>query len=502
MAVTFKGVNASIRGVFGINQDLTIVVTPLSVIITVAVSLFTIVISTYLPARRASRISAIDALRQTTDIKLKGQDVRTSKLVRYVLGIEAEFGLKNLKRNNRRYRTVVLSLIISIVLFLSVSFFTANLEKSFRLSQVGLNYDMQVAPSGEKPVLDKGQVQSFVSLRNVTAYSFIHRYTFDSLIPSSFVPTAARNWFDYNGFPDQSGKYSYAVEVNGLSDAQLQAFAKRTGADIQSLRNPNKVSAIVINTSSFEDDASKKFIETKVLAAQKGDSITLGFDKLSSVSIAAVTDQVPMGVTLPWKTVKLKLVMSEAVLESLHLKGPSNAESMSLYLSSKDPLDTQHQIEKLDSHVFVRNEFQARQRNEQLMLLFNVFAYGFVVLITIISIANIFNTISTSLILRTKEIAMLRSVGMTSKGINKMIHSESIFYGVKSLVFGLPLGIALMYLIYRAFMNRFNYGFNLPWMSMLYMVAGVFVIISTAMLYASSKVKKVNIIDALKQESQ
>lgn len=502
MAVTFKGIHSSIHGVFGMNQDLTIAVTPLSVILTIAVSLFTILMSTYLPARRASGISAIDALRQTMDTKRKGDDVRTSGIVRYVFGIEAELGLKNLNRNKRRSRTVVISLAIGIVLFLSVSFFTANLEKSFRLSQADLNYDLQVSPSAEDSALDKEQVQAFVSLRNVTAYSLIHRYTFNSSISSSLVPTAVRNWFDNNGFPAQSGKYPYAAEVNGLSDEQLQAYAKRTGADIRSLLNPDKASAIVLNTSSFEDAASKKFVASKVLAVQKGDSLALGFDNLSNVSIAALTDIVPMGVALPWNTVTLKLIMSEAVLESLRLKDSGEGQSMNLYLDSKDPLDTQQQIENSDSHVVVNNEFQARRRQEQLMLLFYVFAYGFVALITIISVANLFNAISTSLMLRTREIAMLRSVGMTSKGIDKMIRFESMCYGLQSLAYGLPLGIALMYLIYRAFMNRFHYGFILPWTSMLCMIAAVFVIIGTAMLYASSKVKKVNIIDALKQESQ
>src|SRR5690606_30135977 len=100
-----------------------------------------------------------------------------------------------------------------------------------------------------------------------------------------------------------------------------------------------------------------------------------------------------------------------------------------------------------------------------------------------------------------REFAMLKSVGMTPKGFNKMINYESIFYGIKSLLYGLPISVAVMFLIYRSLMNSFQYAFTLPWVSILYVVAAVFVIVGSAMLYSSAKVKKENIIDALKQES-
>ncbi len=163
---------------------------------------------------------------------------------------------------------------------------------------------------------------------------------------------------------------------------------------------------------------------------------------------------------------------------------------------------TQQQIEEMkESNIYVYNVYKSRQQEEQMVMLMSVFAYGFIVLITAISIANIFNTISTSISLRKREFAMLKSVGMTPKGFNKMINYESIFYGIKALLYGLPISVVLMYLIHRSLMNSFNYVFTLPWLSMLYVIAAVFVMVSSSMLYSSSKVKKENIIDALKQEN-
>jgi putative ABC transport system permease protein len=115
-------------------------------------------------------------------------------------------------------------------------------------------------------------------------------------------------------------------------------------------------------------------------------------------------------------------------------------------------------------------------------------------------VANIINTISTSITLRKREFAMLKSVGITPKGFNKMLSYESIFYGLKSLLYGLPISIAVMYLMHRVLYSTFRFPFAIPVVSLIVVIVSVFIIVGTAMLYSSSKVRKENIIDALKQE--
>ncbi|WP_170226722.1 FtsX-like permease family protein [Cerasibacillus quisquiliarum] len=85
--------------------------------------------------------------------------------------------------------------------------------------------------------------------------------------------------------------------------------------------------------------------------------------------------------------------------------------------------------------------------------------------------------------------------------INLMIHYESIFYGLKALIYGIPLSIGVMLLMFYSLQHSFSYKFELPWLNLVAVVIGIFIIIGSAMLYASSKVKKANIIDALKQEN-
>ncbi|OCT15452.1 cell division protein FtsX [Paenibacillus pectinilyticus] len=500
IGITFYFVNTSLVGALGFSEKLTVIVTPLSLFITCAISIITIFISTYLPAQKASKISAIDAIRQTTDIKLTSRTVKTSKLTKRLFGIEAEFGLKNLKRNKRRYYATVWSLVISIVLYLSVSFFTSNLQRSLDLSQKGYNFDIEVVKSGENLTIDERLLQSIVSLEGVTDYSLIQRMNDGfTWVNGGTIPTHVKNYLTY-----QNGLYKYNLSVNALSEEKLRAYAKQIGADYTKLADPDHPSAIIIDATLYSDEKDK-FIETNGIGAKAGEQLDLVFadenekETINKVELAAVTDQFPMGIVRG--SFQVNLVVSEQVFDQLAKRNKDARAYSGIYLNSKDPLKTQQDIEEMKDNLSVMNIFQDRKLSEQKITLISVFVYGFVALITAVSMANIFNTISTSIALRRREFAMLRSVGMTPKSLNTMLNYESIFYGLKALSYGLPISGVIMVLIYRSFMHSFSYGFRLPWTSMLYVIVAVFVMVSLSMFYASAKVKKANIMDVLKQEN-
>lgn len=130
-----------------------------------------------------------------------------------------------------------------------------------------------------------------------------------------------------------------------------------------------------------------------------------------------------------------------------------------------------------------------------------VFAYGFIVLISLIALANVFNTISTNIALRRREFAMLRSVGMTSKGFNKMMNFECILYGIRSLMVGLPVSIGVTYLIYKVVNSGYETGFHLSWLSIGVAIFSVFAVVFSTMMYAMRRIKKDNPIDALRNEN-
>ena len=135
------------------------------------------------------------------------------------------------------------------------------------------------------------------------------------------------------------------------------------------------------------------------------------------------------------------------------------------------------------------------------MYVVNVFTSVFAAMISLIAVANVFNTISTNIRLRRRELAMLRSVGMPDRDFRKMMNFECAFYGVRTLLLGLPAAGVLSWLIYRGFvLGGADMNFIFPWRSMTISVLGVFFVVFITMLYAVSKIKKENIIDALRDD--
>jgi putative ABC transport system permease protein len=131
-----------------------------------------------------------------------------------------------------------------------------------------------------------------------------------------------------------------------------------------------------------------------------------------------------------------------------------------------------------------------------------VLAYGFIVLISLIAAANVFNTISTNISLRRREIATLKSVGLTRHGMIKMMTFESLLYGLKSLVFSLPVSLGITYLIWLVASDSGYYmSFYVPWDKFLIAILSVFIIVAISMVYSVRKVNKHNTVETLRSEN-
>lgn len=510
--ITFKFINSMLKGALGLSENLKLVVLPITILTDIMVSIITILISTYIPAKRASNISAIDAIRQTSDVKIKGKEVKTSKLTRKIFGIEGELGLKNLKRNKARYRATVFSLIISMILFLAVSYFTSSLKKSLLLTQEGVNFDITVYFNDKDRTKQEDIIKKITSLDNISEYNYINTLDLRSLIKEEFMSDYVK---ENQKEVLTSGKYPYDIALKALDDKALKSYAKEVGIDFNKLLDTENPSAIVINTVRYEDGKTNRYIEEKAIKTNIGEKLDLEFydyevDKdvtVEAIEIATLTDKVPMGVSSVSYGANFNIIVSEDVLYKIAEANKNIAENINrtLYLKSNNPLRLQENIEEIQKayeqdEISVYNLYMARQKEEQMVLIMSVFTYAFILLITSICIANIFNTISTGIALRKREFAMLKSVGMTPKSFNKMINYESLFYGIKALSYGLPISFVAMYLIHKTLMIKFSFEFEVPWSSVLIAIVAVFVIVGAAMIYSSKKVKKENIIDVLKQE--
>ncbi len=504
IGITFLFINNMIKEAFGLGQSLVVTVTPETIIIACAVSIMTIFIAAYIPAKRASQVTAIDAIRQATEVKLTGKKVRTNRLVRKLFGIEAEIALKNLKRNKRKYQATVVSLVISIVLFLSVSYFTSSLEKSLSLTQTNLEYDISLSlqEKNKAELLDKIGLIS-----TVTEYSAQREMYFEAEIDQTMISDYIRkNYLDTLGIAED-GKFKYDVSAYMLDERTFAAYAQKIGIKEEEFTDPNKPRAIIVNKIQVQDEVLNKYVETESIKIQTGEKLPIlkNDDEEQKASIyqmevGALTDVLPVGAR--GRLNNITIVISEQAARSLVSEESFQNMATRVYVNSSDPMKTQYAIEGLsEDNLGIYNYHEGRNRNHQMVMLMSVFTYGFICLITAVSVANILNTISTSITLRKREFAMLKSIGMTPKGFNKMINYESMFYGIKALLYGLPISFLAILGIYKSMGPTFSYAFAPPWLQFAIVVIAVFVIVTAAMMYSISKVKKENIIDSLKQEN-
>lgn len=514
MAITLRAIQPLLDGFFNVSEGMTLdMVVPLGLVgITIALAALTIFISVYMPARRASKITAIDAIRLSHDVRLTRRAVRTSRLTRALFGFEATVALKNLKRSRKRYRSTIVSLAISIVLFLTVSMYASMTQQVYSATEDGYNFDIAVHMSTSN--IQRGSVNDDIaSLDLVTGHTETNSsFGLIDISADMFTETAKKAY----GTMEESILYGAALVA--LDDESFSAYAASVGVSEDDFTETTIPKAILINYGQgyYSDgtDAMMK-ISGDILNVKAGD--TLSFladsehpdDTVVGITVGAITDERPMG-TLIHGFGNVTLVVREDVFRSVTAALNSSDSSWinnTTYLTTSDDQRLEKQLsqmlQSLPASSYSIYNIQSEARAQQSINTFlGVFVYGFIILISLICIANIFNTVSTNIALRRREFAMMRSVGMTPKGFNRMIRFESIFYGLKALLFGLPISVLISYGLYQLEQSVIVSAFALPWQSYCFAVLMLLVIVFSTMLYSTHRIKKENIIDALKDENQ
>lgn len=513
IALTFLIFNTLIQQAIDTTESLRVVFSYWTILIALIISISTLFLSTYIPAKKASEITAIDAIRQTQAIKISNKTVHTPKILRKIFGIEGELASKNIRRNRSGYRAIVFSLSISIVLFLTITYFAASLSKSNQLLEQGVNYDVEVTleQRGKDPISPElyAKLTILDEIEQVAALSWI----------------SGTSWIEEDKIAEElavyaqleDGKYPYGITIYGLDAETMENYAASNGVAYETMTNTEDPMMIVQETIQYlTEDGEENIVETKALNAEVNDELVpeiydLETDSnfnLPALKIAALSDTSPIGITNNVPLGMVNVFVSEEVFNALVDDQRVEAELVErgVYYQSDQAQSLENKLLDIQADsggasFSIYNRQRAKQRGEQIILLGYVFSNAFVLLITLICIATIFNTISTSISLRKREFAMLRSMGMTPKSFTKMIQLESLFYGLKSLLYGLPISFLMIYAFYQVWRTRFQFAFEMPWTAIFIAVISVFVIVGLAMIYSSNKVKKDTIIDGLKQEN-
>ena len=511
IGLIIMGITKKLSSIFYTGVSLTMDISALAIIGAVAVSIITILISAYIPARKAAKTPVMDCIRQTNEIKVEAKAVRISRMTRRICGLEGTLALKNFKRNKKRYRSIVLSLALSIVLFVSTSALVTSMNQETKQAKVVTSYDIGF---GTQAMDDSDMLKLFDKLKLAEGVTESSYQAFVAYMCTVSPGELTEDYWKAVGGHSSEGTVKLPMDIQFLDDNAYLKIVKDLGLPTEEYtgKNGKMIAVAKMNDEKAEgvNDLKDMFTNPSMGLAvmpkasaetgeAQGQNISVTFVETvppDSPPIAGAAEQRPYSfqVMAPW-SMKAYLYPAD---------NPADLKVKGLTFQSENPPKSENEMKamiqeaSLTSAYTFMNTSDALEEGRNYIFVANVFSYTFIIMISLIAIANVFNTISTNIKLRRRELAMLRSVGMSDRDFNKMMRFECAFYGVRSLLFGLPVAIVSSWMICRAMIADSH--FVLPWASIGISIISVFLVIFITMLYAVSKIRKENIIDALRDD--
>lgn len=510
-----------------------------AILIAAAICLLTVLISAWIPAARAIRQNAIDSVRSHADIAIRPQKVQSPRWLYKCFGFEGLLADKNFKRNRKKYRATVASLFVSVLLFVSASSFCSYLTNAGESAVYAGNYEITFNTSEEFsiPAIEqqKKQLQALNDVEEVTwlHYGFRKITIAEKDLHKDFLEQRKKE-AEISGAPENHfiscGQYF-------IEDALFRSWASSQGIDpAPYFKEPMAIAIDTVTGWDTEGDRiylmrhlkneqvsySFEYVPDHIgdyqwvnATEEDGRLVHLYRNEAGAIQtyaeedaifhiegrIGAVAKEDPFGTNRSSMMMIYPASMFEQAISS-----NASVQAWEFRIHSKNPSEAAKQIREYAQGqgfggYYIEDQTAGDESNRALIVIINVFSYGFIILISLIALANVFNTISTNIALRRREFAMLRSVGMTEKGLNKMMNYECILYGIKGLSYGLIAAVFVTYLIYLAIRQGVDTAFYIPWYSLTIAVASVFIVVFSTMLYAMRKIKKEDPIEALKDEN-
>lgn len=490
-----------IMGIKGLKGGVPVVIKPEVVLLIVLLAAVTILISSFTPAIKAARVMPIDALRESNVIKVKARKLRVNPLIRKIFGYEGELAYKNIKRNGIKGKVITFTISVSVILFLSVNYFSDSINRINRYDFsmpceliVTCSYDER---DEVRAMLEETEKVDKVYYADILNYAFKQKPNGGVIVANTAIADPA---FRDGKFKEMS-LTGFSLVV--IDDADFDKLLEDNGLDVSKYHD-GTLRAVVLNDLFHEKHPSELFNEGIIGQYLRYDK-TEGYPPAVEIGDLVKYEKGNYLFELSPKGNAVAFVpASEYYTRACETIGPD-------YLTCEFGVETGYHEELAEeiygmfedggySNYGVFDMVDAFSMMNTVTLMLNTVMFGFTALLTLIAIANIINTISTGIILRRKEFAMYRSVGLTSGGFKKMLRLETFLYGIKALLYGLPVSLALCYLMYSSF-NEKLFTFNPDWLMFLIVTVVVFLVIALSMALSINKIKDDTIIEALKEDA-
>lgn len=506
--------NNLLKGMFSVGFHLSTY--PLFIIIPIIFMIITIFVSASIPAKRASKISPIEAIRLNDDIKIKSKKVKSPKIIRKLFGIEGDIAYKNMRRNKKKYRITVVSLFISIVLFISFSgymtYFLASADSYLAIPEVDVfvRYDPKNSdPEVIKSIKNNSSVEDYMEYLGVSA-------TTNTDMFDAYTKSFQNFLVDNDYYQKHDEPYYKAINFIVLSNESYRKYLNMIGGKEELPILYNNFNSIVYNTGSRKSYNMNRYNNTNktiTIFSEPTNSLEDGsvqYKELFKIDKYYLSNNEFVGLGIYDDIITEVIIISSDMAEEYQLiadeptvqYGYTNIHIKAPNYKNLDKMIEEYDKEGRLSFINYVNVKEEMKMENNMILAIKILVYGFITLVTLIGVTSVFNTINTSIALRRKEFAVLRSIGLTPSGFNKMLRFESLFFGLKSLFYAIPVSLGVIFLMYLSMRGTVDLGTILiPWKSIFLAVILDFLVIAISMSYATKKVKKDNILDAIREEN-
>lgn len=485
--------------------ELRVVYSPTVIILSAIIVIITILISAILPARQAAKISPLEAIKNSSNLKIG--KVKDSKIVRALFKAEGVLAYKNLRRNKKKFRITLFSLIISVVIFISFSGFMTLFINANKVQFGEINYDLRLSSS---TTMDDKSLNELKNIPGINRVAEINDCSIGVYLPENKINKNNEDLInDTTYFLKEKIDNKTVYDILNCStklpgDFEINKINIKEGSFDK--KEAIKEKGVILVRKTYYEEPGKKY-EFELTNYKVGDRVTAyttEYDgeketrKEIEFKIMAITDDISTG-SSGYNYMGLEFITYDEVGEKLGF----NTDANEVYISTNGDEDIRNTVKDIANKYGydVFDIMEDVKSMEDTLMVMQIFVYGFVTVISLVSITNIVNTISTNINLRKRELAIIKSIGVTPGGFNKMIYMESLLYGALALIYGIPLGIGLVALMNVILGDVIQMGLVLPWSAIVIATIGIFVITFISAYIPMKKINKENIIENIRQES-
>lgn len=514
---------------------ITLETSPGAILLSALIAFLIICISVWIPAARIKKITPLEAIRANKDVFIRSKEVKSPKIIQKLFGLEGMLANKNYKRDRKKYRATVFSLTVSIVLFTAATLFSNYMDMTGAFMLEAPEYELQYVDWENELAKEEREdlLGMFESGEDVKEVDLHGEMSIPAEIAKDDTTRESRDnleGYELQNFYDLSENetsilneekwYDY-FKVIGLPDEEFRTYASSHGIDPEPYMQEGNKDVLYYDAYGFfnadtsryekihtiqEEGTEIRFLPKIDYENNENPSVQTILDQASGVVLKKQMKTLPEGISEPNSF--CTIIIPENRAEALIGTDSYNRSGFTWFYQIKSA-NYQKSYESLTAKMEERGMnkdslFNAAQRYEEdrgIQIAIRILSFGFITLISLIAAVNVFNTISTNIMLRKREFAMLKSMGMNMKSMKKMMNYECLIYGFRSIFYGVILSILISFAMFMVLSQGAAIDFRQPWEGILISVIWVFAVVFITMIYSMSKIKKQNIIDELKKDS-